>query len=78
MIIYRSAAALCLLLEVVEHGYGHAAGLPIGGGPLAQLGLVFSLAFIMTEGQETMSSLNHWFGRKLRSLRQKLRALKGQ
>lgn len=73
MIIYRTAAAFCLALELIEHGPGHVTGLPMGGGALSQLGLVFGVAFILTEGEESIAGFGQWVRLKVRALRDWLR-----
>jgi len=60
MIIYRTAAACGLVLEMFEHCGVHLAGVPIGGGTLAQLGVVFGIAFVLTEGRESVTEFGGW------------------
>jgi hypothetical protein len=73
MIIYRAAAACGLVLEMAEKCGVHITGVPLGGGPLAQLGVVFGVAFVIAEGQETIARAWHCSLRKLRPLWQGVR-----
>jgi hypothetical protein len=52
MIIYRTAAALALTLEIAEHCGVHIPGAPYGGSSIAQLGVLLGGAFVLTEGKE--------------------------
>lgn len=78
MIIYRAAAACGLVLEMIEKCGVHMPGLPIGGNTLAQLGVVFGVAFVLTEGHETVAHAIHSAQRKLRPLTQRLRRRDGR
>lgn len=60
MIIYRTAAACGLVLDMFEHCGVHLADVPIGGGTLAQLGVVFGIAFVLTEGRESAIEFGGW------------------
>jgi hypothetical protein len=62
MIIYRFAAAVALLLELSHHCGIHLPAVPIGGSALAQLGAIFGVAFVLTEGQVSVQR----FGRAFR------------
>lgn len=69
MIIYRTAAACGLVLEMLHNCGVHVSGLPIGGGPLAQLGAVFGAAFVLTEGREATAQFSRWIQHKVRAWR---------
>ncbi len=75
MIIYRAAAAVALLLETVHHCGIHLPAVPIGGTALAQLGAIFGIAFVLTEGQESALRFGHAFRRGLCRLVRGVRAL---
>lgn len=75
MIIYRAAAACGLVLEMAEHCGIHLPAVPLGGGALAQLGVVFGMAFVLTEGQESLARFQRWVAKPLRGLWQSLRGL---
>jgi hypothetical protein len=50
MLIYKLAALVELSLVILESsGYAHLQGLPLGGGQIQQLGLVFASAYVITE-----------------------------
>lgn len=85
MIIYRAAAAAALLLELAHHCNLHLVGAPIGGSALAQLGAIFGVAFVLTEGQESALRFGYAvrrglcrLARWLRALREDLAAVLGQ
>ena len=53
MMIYKVAALLELSLVILENsGIVHLRGLPLGGGQIQQLGLVFATAYVMAESIE--------------------------
>ncbi len=53
MLIYKLAALVELSLVVLENsGYIHLSGLPLGGGQIQQLGLVFATAYVIAESIE--------------------------
>jgi hypothetical protein len=55
-LIYKIAALVDLSLVVWENiGYFHASWLPLGGGQMQQIGLVFVTAYIVTELVELSS-----------------------
>ena len=50
MLIYKLAALVELSLVLLEDsGYIHLSGLPLGGGQVQQLGLVFASAYVISE-----------------------------
>jgi hypothetical protein len=50
MFVYKLAALVELSLVILENsGYVHLRGLPLGGGQIQQLGLVFATAYVITE-----------------------------
>jgi hypothetical protein len=50
MLIYKLAALVELSLVILEDsGYIHLNGLPLGGGQVQQLGLVFASAYVIAE-----------------------------
>jgi hypothetical protein len=50
MLIYKLAALVELSLVILEDsGYIHLSGLPLGGGAIQQLGLVFASAYVVAE-----------------------------
>ncbi len=64
--LFRTAAALGLSLEVVQNGFGnHTPLLPgIQGNPLAQLGFIFAAAFVLTELVDGARTVVRWFGER--------------
>ena len=48
--LFKLAALLELSLVILENsGYVHLRGLPLGGGQIQQLGMVFATAYVVTE-----------------------------
>jgi hypothetical protein len=49
-LIYQLAALVELILVILESsGYVHLRGLPLGGGQIQQIGLVFASAYVVAE-----------------------------
>jgi hypothetical protein len=66
MSIFRAAAAVGLTLELVDQCLGHhLLPLPYANNPLAQLGLMFGLAYLLVEIEALISDVLHWL-QKLR------------
>jgi hypothetical protein len=62
----RAAAAVGLTLELVDQCLGHhLLPLPYANNPLAQLGLMFGLAYLLVEIEALISDVLHWL-QKLR------------
>lgn len=56
--VYKFAALFELILVILENsGYGHLSGLPLGGGQIQQIGLVFATAYVISELIELLNSL---------------------
>jgi hypothetical protein len=56
MLVYELAALVELSLVVLENvGYVHISALPLGGGQIQQIGLVFSAAYIIARVIELFS-----------------------
>ena len=66
MMIYRTAAACGLALEMFSHLSGHGPALPVPGDPLQQIGLVFGVAFIATEASEAVAKFIQCVRRQFR------------
>jgi hypothetical protein len=50
LLIYKLAALLELSLVILESsGFVHLRGLPLGGGQIQQIGLVFATAYVIAE-----------------------------
>ena len=50
MLVFKLAALVELSLVILEFGgFVHLRGLPNGGGPIQQLGLVFASAYVVAE-----------------------------
>lgn len=50
MLVFKLAALLELILVILEFsGFVHLRGLPLGGGPIQQLGIVFASAYVVAE-----------------------------
>jgi len=48
--VFKLAALLELSLVILENiGYVHLSGLPLGGGRIQQLGIVFATAYVVAE-----------------------------
>ncbi|MBK6718181.1 MAG: hypothetical protein IPG57_24890 [Burkholderiales bacterium] len=54
--IFRMAAAIELGLVGLEHGL-HPAWLPLGGGHVEQIAVLFIAAFVLLEGAEALKAL---------------------
>ena len=53
MLVFKLAALVELILVILEFGgFVHLRGLPLGGGPIQQLGLVFTTAYVVAESIE--------------------------
>jgi hypothetical protein len=58
MLTYRFAALIEIALVVVEYsGYFHTSLLPIGGGQIQQIGIVFAVAHTAVESIDLMNTL---------------------
>jgi hypothetical protein len=58
MLIYKLAALVELSLVILEDsGYVHLSGLPLGGGQIQQIGIVFATAYVIAEFIEIFSRL---------------------
>ena len=50
MLVFKLAALVELILVILEFsGFVHLRGLPLGGGPIQQLGIVFTSAYVVAE-----------------------------
>jgi hypothetical protein len=50
MLVFKLAALVELILVILEFsGFVHLRGLPLGGGQIQQLGLVFATAYVIAE-----------------------------
>lgn len=66
MMIYRAAAACALVFEMAEKCGVHLPAVPLGGNALTQLGVVFGVAFVITEGHESALRFGHSLRRGVR------------
>ena len=66
--IFRTAAALGLSLEIAQNSLGHhLALLPAVDNSLAQLGLIFGVTFVLVEFWDGMKTGARWFIERLRA-----------
>jgi hypothetical protein len=50
MLVFKLAALIELILVILEFGgFVHLRGLPLGGGQIQQLGIVFASAYVVAE-----------------------------
>jgi hypothetical protein len=62
MSIFRAAAAAGLTFELVDQCLGyHLLPLPQASNPLAQLGLMFGLAYLLVETEALAKDVFQWF-----------------
>lgn len=56
VLVYKFAALVELSLVILENsGYVHLSGLPLGGGQIQQIGLVFATAYVIAELAELLN-----------------------
>jgi hypothetical protein len=66
--IFRTAAALGLSLEIAQNSLGHhLALLPEVTNPLAQLGLIFGVTFVLVELWDGLKTAARWFIERARA-----------
>lgn len=66
--IFRTAAALGLSLEIAQNSLGHHLKLlPAVDNPLAQLGLIFGATFVLVELWDGMKTGARWLNERLRA-----------
>lgn len=66
--IFRTAAALGLSLEIAQNSLGHhLALLPEVTNPLAQLGLIFGVTFVLVELWDGLKTAARWFIERVRA-----------
>ena len=74
--IFRTAAALGLSLEIAQNSLGHhLALLPEVTNPLAQLGLIFGATFVMVELWDGLQTLGRWTVERVRAAKKASHAL---
>jgi hypothetical protein len=58
-LIYKVAALVEFFLVVVENsGYVHTSLLPLGGGPIQQIGIIFATAHLIAESRKLLKRAN--------------------
>lgn len=58
MFAYKIAGLAEIVLVVMEHsGYFHSAQLPLGGGQIQQIGIVFAAAHVASESMELLQRI---------------------
>jgi len=73
MFAYKLAGLAEIVLVVLEHsGYFHSAHLPLGGGQVQQIGIVFASAHVASESTDLLHRIFLRHAASLRKLRTKL------
>ena len=73
MFAYKLAGLAEIVLVVMEHsGYFHSAHLPLGGGQVQQIGIVFAAAHVAAESVDMLQRIFLRYSASLRKLRTKL------
>jgi hypothetical protein len=58
MFAYKIAGLVEIVLVVMEHsGYFHSAQLPLGGGQIQQIGIVFGAAHVASESMDLLQTI---------------------
>jgi hypothetical protein len=60
MLVFKLAALIELILVILENsGIIHLHGLPLGGGQIQQMGLVFATAYVIAESIDLFKKTRH-------------------